>query len=305
MPTARKIAVIFNVTSGIGDPIRRLRNIRELFRRYELDPAFFFAGDSGREIRREIQIALEEGFDIIVAAGGDGTVGAVASQLIGNHATMGILPNGTFNFFAKFIGVKNMAEAVDAIARGSAESIDIGQVNGHTFLNNSTIGIHADVIHEREMLEAEGMRKWFAYPIAAYRRLKKFRLNKNCFTFGDKNFCQKTPLVFIGNNEYPFQVSPQSNRQRITDGQFSIFIANSNTFWKILKSSFKFLIGILKKDEDFTYHKASNLVIYNQQIRINVGIDGEIVELSSPLRYKISPHALRVLFPAKLFFKSD
>lgn len=92
-----------------------------------------------------------EGRDLIVAAGGDGTIMAVASEMRDRKAAMGVLPLGTFNFFARGLGLpQEPQEAAEAILAGRAEKMSLATVNGQVFLNNASLGIYPSILKQRE-----------------------------------------------------------------------------------------------------------------------------------------------------------
>ena len=114
---------------------------------------------------------------MVVAAGGDGTMNAVASALIGTETAMGVLPLGTLNHFAKDLKIPLELEgAVATIVTGRIVPIDVGEVNGHIFLNNSSIGIYPWIVRERETEQRKGYRKWVAFARASISALKRYSL---------------------------------------------------------------------------------------------------------------------------------
>src|SRR5579864_154965 len=102
---------------------------------------------------RVAELAREAAGDggIVVAAGGDGTVAAVAAAVAGSRATLGVLPIGTSNHFARDLGLPaTLPQAISVIAAGHARAVDVGEVNGRLFLNNSSIGMYPRIVHRRE-----------------------------------------------------------------------------------------------------------------------------------------------------------
>src|SRR4030095_15170061 len=97
-------------------------------------------------VRRQIN-----GASVAVAAGGDGTVNAVAAAVIGTPTRMGVIPLGTLNHFAKDLAIPlEIERAVDTIAGGRVVAIDVGEVNGRVFVNNSSLGLYASLVQARE-----------------------------------------------------------------------------------------------------------------------------------------------------------
>src|SRR5687768_8867145 len=91
--------------------------------------------------------AIREGAELVIAGGGDGTVNAIAGALAGSDAMLGILPLGTFNHFARDLGIPaDLAPAADALARAQPLMVDLAEVNGHRFVNNSCLGYYPQVV---------------------------------------------------------------------------------------------------------------------------------------------------------------
>src|SRR5687768_14742182 len=91
------------------------------------------------EVTRE---SLRQGASVIVAGGGDGTISTVASILADSGADLGVLPLGTLNHFAKDLRIPlEMPDAIETIVHGHTMRVDVGEVNGRRFVNNSSLGV--------------------------------------------------------------------------------------------------------------------------------------------------------------------
>ena len=134
-----RICCIINSRSGTaGDSPKT--HINELFAKHGITPKIFEPRDPG-SITTLAKDAIQQNYDIIIAGGGDGTINAVVSALVGNSAIkLGILPMGTFNHFARDLGIPtDMEKAVKIIVAGQVKSIDVGEVNDRIFVNNSSL----------------------------------------------------------------------------------------------------------------------------------------------------------------------
>ncbi len=141
--------------------------------------------------------------DTLVAAGGDGTVNAVAAVAVETGATLGVLPAGTLNHFAKDLRIPlDPAEAVDTIVAGHVQMVDVGEVNGRIFVNNSSIGIYPRMVWERDGEQRRGRRKAVAFGIAMLRTWRNYRTFAGRLLIDGTPHVVRTPFVFIGNNEY-------------------------------------------------------------------------------------------------------
>jgi diacylglycerol kinase family enzyme len=159
------------------------------------------AGDALADAARS---AAAEDVDAIVAAGGDGTVSAVAGGLVGSDKPLGILPSGTLNHFAKDLGLPlTLHEAAAVIAAGNTHRIDVAELNGRTFINNSSIGIYPHLVHHRDQQRQRlGRNKWIAMLIAAFSVFRRHPTVRVRIGIGDRTVLRTTPFVFVGNNRY-------------------------------------------------------------------------------------------------------
>jgi diacylglycerol kinase family enzyme len=149
--------------------------LRELFRANGVDPVMLHAGE-GVDLHGLLAENHAARIATVVAAGGDGTVNAVAAALVGTEKTLGVLPLGTLNHFAKDLGIPLELEgAVHAVVHGRVSEVDIGVVNGRVFVNNSGLGIYPQVVAEREAeQERHGTGKWPAFARAALGAFRRY-----------------------------------------------------------------------------------------------------------------------------------
>jgi diacylglycerol kinase family enzyme len=242
--------------------------------------------------------AAASGIDAVIAAGGDGTISAVAAALVGGSTPLAVLPLGTRNHFAKDLGVPlDLNEAARALAGGEVGHIDVADLDGHVFLNNSSIGLYPEVVLDRESSRrTHGYSKWHAFAVAAMRVLRRFPLLRVLIGTEVGSIVAKTPFVFVGNNSYQLGVRDLGSRARLDRGELSLYTVRATSrvkmFWLLLRAMF----GRLDV-QDFEYHHVCEAIIRTRKRRIAVAIDGEVVRLTPPLHYRIRPHALPVILP--------
>src|SRR5436190_16912798 len=137
-----RLAILVNSSAGGLDRAQceaRVHQIREAFTTEGIATEIFLCSPA-RLSRTARQLASRD-LDAVIAAGGDGTVSAVANGLAGTAMPLGVLPLGTLNHFARDIGMPTeLADAARAIRDGATERIDVGEINGRVFVNNSSIG---------------------------------------------------------------------------------------------------------------------------------------------------------------------
>jgi diacylglycerol kinase family enzyme len=245
--------------------------------------------------------AVLQGVQTVVAGGGDGTINAVASVLVDSGATLGVLPMGTLNHFARDLGLPaTLDEAIAVVAQGHATQVDVGEVNGRIFLNNSSLGLYPDIVRDRERQQRRlGRGKWVAFGWAALAALRRYPFLSIRLKVGAEQETQarRTPFVFIGNNAYTMQGFNIGERACINAGQLSLYVAQRPTRLGLLRLAFSALLGRLAQARDFDVLMERELTIESRHRRMRVATDGEVTVMTLPLHYRIRPAALKVIVP--------
>jgi len=235
----------------------------------------------------------------IVAAGGDGTVNAVAQVLAGTAVPFGILPLGTLNHFARDLGLPlEIAGAVAVIASGTAAAVDAAEVNGRIFVNNSAIGLYPNIVRDRDRQLRQSRRaKWLAMALALFRGLRRPPIRRLTIEAEDWVRPHKTPLAFVGNNMYDTSFPTLGRRHTLAGGALCLFIAKAHGPFGIIRLLLRAVFGRLNQARDFEQHCLRTLTIHSRHRRLPVSLDGEVAILTTPLTYRIRPGALRVFVP--------
>lgn len=267
--------------------------IGELFKQAGVEATVVVA--AGGDIARLAKQAVEAKQDVVAAAGGDGTMNAVAGALVSSDVALGVLPLGTLNHFAKDLKIPLALEAaVETIVAGHRVQIDVGEVNGTIFLNNSSLGLYPWLVRQREGLQRKGYAKWIAFAhavIAVVRR--KARLYVRLRADEVRERTRETPFVFIGNNKYELTSNRPGERAVMDGGQLWVCRAPRVGHLKLLGIALKALVGIEPKElETF---ETSEAWINTRAKRVSVATDGEVNVFESPLRYVSRPRALNVI----------
>ncbi len=236
--------------------------------------------------------------DLVVAAGGDGTVNAVATAAVGANATFGVLPTGTLNHFAKDIGMPaDLADAVRAILGGRVRRLDAGEVNGRLFINNSSIGIYPRMVWEREAERRRGMQKRTAFGLAMLRTWRQYRTFTGRLVVDGDPHTVRTPFIFVGNNEYVLEGLRLGARAALDAGHLSVIVAPDCGRFEILALPLRALAGRLKTAADVATYPAREVVVELRRSQVGVALDGEVTMMRPPLRYRIRPRVLRTIVP--------
>ncbi len=293
------IKIIINQGSGKDENADETKNeLKNLFAAHDLDAEIFVA-DGGEQLIKFAKDAAQSDAEIVVAGGGDGTISAVASKVFKTEKTLGILPLGTLNHFSKDLKVSpELAEAVKTIAENNVKKIDVGEINGTVFINNSSIGLYPQIVKDREeQQESLGRGKWSAAFWAGLKILRRhpFLTIKLKTENGEKTV--KTPFVFVGNGAYEMDFFNIGKREEISDGKLSVYFLHKSgrrgLFFLILRTVF----GRLRQAEDFQEISVEDITIETRKKKMLVAFDGEVEEMKTPLCYCIHPNALNVIVP--------
>jgi diacylglycerol kinase family enzyme len=236
----------------------------------------------------------------LVAGGGDGTLGAAAAAVVGTDVALGVLPLGTLNHFAKDLGLPiELGAAMDVIAANKPVAIDVAEVNGRVFLNNSSIGIYPFFVAERSAQQRRrGLGKLLAIGPALARTLRSASWQAvHVAAQGDRKRL-RTPCVFVGNNFY--DVANLGRRMNLSSQELCLYIIKQQSWLGLAMLPFKIAFGLVDSRRDLELHRVETVEITSHRRKLLVSLDGEAIRMDMPLNFRIRPAALRVLSPGKL-----
>jgi len=291
----RPVPVILNASAGSGAAGAMRDRLREAFAAAGLEAHVIVGEDLPLLARR----AVREGHPVVVAAGGDGTVNAVAAHVAGSKSALGVIPLGTLNHFARDAGIPlEMEDAVCAIASGSRERVDVGAVNGRVFLNNSSIGLYPSMVVRRERRrKRKGSGKWTALVWASFAVLRRHPMLDVSLRANGTVTRHRTPLIFVGNNEYQIEGLEAGRRGALRDGVLSIYITRRHGRRGLIALGLRAMVGSLREALDLEAFTAASVTIATRRRHLAVATDGEVSVMETPLEYENRPGALEVVVP--------
>jgi YegS/Rv2252/BmrU family lipid kinase len=299
MPAIKSVKVIINAHSGMSSKDDARRLLTELFAAGGVDSDVSLA-ESGDEVARLAKQAADHNWTVVAAGGGDGTINTVASHLIDSEKILGVLPLGTLNHFAKDLKIPTELDlAAQTILSGDVAKVDVGEVNGRIFLNNSSLGLYPTIVREREKKQKLGAGKWPAFLWAAVAAFRRFPFLDVQLSADGKEFRRRTPFVFIGNNEYLMERFSIGGRECLDKGQLSVYIGHRTGRWGLLRLALRALFGHLSNDKDFLALCTTEVTIQTRHKHLRIAFDGEVDVMKTPLNYRVIPGALRVMVPRK------
>jgi diacylglycerol kinase family enzyme len=296
-PTAR-IPVLINRGGGAAaaDPHIR-KTVAAALKAAGVDAKIEMIDGGDCELRS--RAIAERGDPLMVVGGGDGTISAAASALAGSKTRLGILPLGTLNHFARDLGIPTeLGEAAKLIAAGKGRSVDVAEMSGRIFINNSAIGLYPLMVVDRDaQRERLGRSKRLAMIVASIRTLANFHHQRLTLTVNGKERLVDTPLLFVGNNDYRIDLGAPGQRESLDDGELCVLVMRKKTAAGLIAASVRALFKRTRADDMVRIDGVEVLTVASARRQVRVSLDGEVVRAEPPLEYRIRKKALRVVAP--------
>lgn len=258
--------------------------------------------------RDAVEQAQREG-GVVVAAGGDGTINAVAAAVLGSGCTFGVVPLGTFNYFSRTHGIPLETEAAaQLLLSGEPQAVQAGLVNGRVFLVNASLGLYPKLLEEREAYKRQyGRRRWVAAWAALATLLRghrPLRITLQSEAGGSVESLSEvqTPTLFVGNNQLQLAQIGIDEAPEVDRGALvALGLQPVNTMdmlWLIARGAFGQL-GSAREVFSFSFRRLTVATGRRPGRRVKVATDGEVVWLRSPLSFSVAPHPLMLIRPAQ------
>lgn len=297
----KKMIVILNARAGTASSGARAGlepRIAELFGDAGLEPVIIVA--PGKDLTAAAKQALAGDPKTIIAAGGDGTVSAVAGEAAGTNSVLGVLPVGTLNHFAKDLHIPlQLRSAIRTVVDHHVIPIDVGEVNGRVFINNSSLGIYSQIVRRRitEQKHHPFLHKASAFVWASLQVFRRFPFYDLRIEVEGKTLRRKTAFLFVGNNEYHKIGFRIGARARIDTGKLGLYLAHPVGRWGLIHMGVRAVLAHLQQERDFEGHMVSEAFINSRRRSILIACDGEVTTMKFPLHYRCRHRALRVIAP--------
>ena len=253
----------------------------------------------GPAVARRAREAVAANAPLLIAGGGDGTISAAAGAAAGSDTVLGILPLGTLNHLARDLGIAfDLTEAAAVIGAGTEQRIDVAELNGRVFLNNSALGLYPLMVVDRDAQQKRlGRSKKSAMAIAALRTLVRFRHARITLCADGDRLAIETPLLFVGNNDYAVALPTAGKRETLSDGRLCVLVLRKKGRWGLFAAAARALIGRTRDDDMIRLDAVEQLRVESRRSHLIVSVDGETELLQSPLDYRIRKGALNVMAP--------
>lgn len=298
MPTAAEICILFNGKAGKTDESPAAIRLRE--RAEEAgDKVELRVLSASQNIESEARRAAAEGFRVVAAAGGDGTISAVAAGLRNSGAALAVLPMGTFNYLARGLEVpQEVDEAFDVMMDGEIQPLPVGEVNGRVFLNNASFGVYPAILAQREgIYKRFGRSRLIAHwstlrTVLAFHKPIALKI-----TVDGQTRERRTSLAFIARSAYQLEEYDLDGADCIRDGQFAVFIAPDCSRWQLLYRALRLTWRGMRKNTDFELLCGRDIVIESRRRSRMVALDGESERINGPYRFRVLKDAISIVAP--------
>jgi diacylglycerol kinase family enzyme len=297
-----KVAIVLNMSAGTLMDMERDTAVATIASAFERQGATVTtAAVEARECHAAMERAVRSDADVVVVGGGDGTIATAANLLAPTGKALGVLPLGTMNLLARDLGIPlELPAAVDALAAGSIRPIDIAEVNGALFLNNSVLGIFPAMVRERERQRGQHhLRKWPAMAVAAAKALYRFPVLEVWIDLGAGPHPVRTPILAVSNGAYEEGHGPVIRRASLERGKLGVYVAHHRNAWGMLRLVARMGLGTWAEDDELDSMTATTVTVNSRRRRLRVANDGEVLRLKPPLVYRIRPGGLNVLTPRR------
>ncbi len=253
------------------------------------------------ELAREAVRRARRDDGIVVAAGGDGTINAVAQAALGGGCRFGVIPQGTFNYFARAHGIpQETVEAVDALLASRPRPTRIGAVNGHVFLVNASLGLYPETLEAREeQKQRHGRRRIVALWAALLTVLRRHRPMRIRLALSAGTRELSTLTLFVGANRLQLEQLGLEDAAGDEDALVAVVlkpVSRLQLLWLLVKGA----AGRLDDDarvEAFAFDSMTVTPASTRTRRVKVATDGEIRWLEPPLEFRRLEQPLRLHLP--------
>jgi diacylglycerol kinase family enzyme len=294
---ARRLALVVNVRSGPNRALTmdRLREIHEALKNAGLAASVRIVAP--HDVEAAVERAAESGADAVIVGGGDGPVAGAAARLVGTRCALGVLPLGTWNHFARDLGMPvGLGAAIAWLAGAKPKAVDVGAANGVVFLNNVSIGLYPRAVRLRdEAARRGGWGRAAATALAVVGALRRFPSLELRVEVDGRETVVRTPVVFVGNNVYGTEGDGFGRRTALDQGVLGTVIVEVEGRVAFLKLLARAVLGLRASADPVRRLTASRVVVASRGPALSVALDGERRSLASPVEITTRPRALWVL----------
>ena len=297
--------IVFNVRSGSGDADEEIQTIRRVLEAGGRSFEFFQCNaQESVEVMARRAVALAKARQgVVVAAGGDGTINAVANAVMGSGCPFGVLPQGTFNYFGREHAIaQDTRKAALTLLQAHLSPVQAGWVNGRVFLVNASLGLYPQILEDREAWKNQLGRSRFVAFLSGIASLLRSRHQLRLRVESDGHtVLLRTPTLFVANNRLQLAQTGIHAQQidALAHGQLAGIAVRTIGTLALFALLIRGLLGRLGDADNIQSFSFRRLTVMPKGMRrIKVATDGEIVWMQTPLVFEVAAEPLLLLVPA-------
>lgn len=297
--------IVFNLGSGAGDADGERLAIEQACATAGRELHLLRVDDPRRlaAIARDAVQRAQAAQGVVVAAGGDGTLNAVAQAVLGSGCAFGVLPQGTFNYFGRAHGIpQDTVQAMQLLLHAPVQPVQVGLVNDRVFLVNASVGLYPRLLEEREGWKSRfGRSRWVAFGAGMATLLRGYRSLRLQVEVQGQTRRVRTPTLFVGNNPLQLEQLGFPQAQDVAQGALAAIVlrpvSRATMLWLMLRGAFGQL-GQADQVLSIACTRLKAALGWPMTARfIKVATDGEIVRLPLPLQFRVAPEPLWLIRP--------
>lgn len=291
MRKRKRILFVINPISGGKKKSAFNKQVLEVLDLEKFDPTFKITDHPNHAFELG-KAAIAEGYDAVVAVGGDGTINELGSAILGSDMPLGIVPEGSGNGLALYLGIPlNESAAIRRINRFETVEVDTGEINGRNFFNIAGLGFDASV---SDHFATENIRGPIGYLNSVINVWSKFKPSKYTLVVDGKEYIREAFMISVanspqyGNNAY---IAPQAS---INDGLLDVCVVHRFPIYLLPKMVFH-LFTKSADQSDYVEIIPGKAITIVRDDKGPVHVDGEPVEMGETLDINIKHKSLKII----------
>ncbi len=304
MDPAAQLLFVINAASGshAADLTRQIIEAALLAAGRTGELMFAHADELARVAQQAAQSAAERR-TAVIAVGGDGTINSVAQAAHAQGCAMGVIPQGTFNYFARTHAIPtDPAEAAQALLGAEPVGVQVGLINERVFLVNASLGLYPQLLEDREAYKARfGRSRLVAFGAAVATLLGRHRQLRLCIEFGPNAREITTPTLFVGNNRLQLEQVGLPQAPALDEGCIAAVMLRPIGALAMLGLMLRGSLGTLGEADTVESFKFHRMLVKPRRTwgrrSVKVAFDGEVSRMRMPLEFQVSPKPLFLLKP--------
>ncbi|MGH6611411.1 MAG: diacylglycerol/lipid kinase family protein [Burkholderiaceae bacterium] len=302
--TAAPLFIVLNAGSGHSDTDTTCREIADVLNEAGRTHEILRVEDPERldEIAKQAVAKAQQSSGIVIAAGGDGTLNAVAQATLGSGCQFGVIPQGTFNYFGRTHGISaETTESTRALLSARMQPVQVGLVNDRVFLVNASMGLYPQLFKDREeQKQKHGRSRLIAAWAALLTLMRGYRPMSITLEAEGRQQTVRTLTLFVGNNRLQLEQLGLQEADAVEDGKLvAIWLRPVSTLqllWLALKGAMHNLSEAQGVERFLLTHLTVTPSSRRAQ-RMRVALDGELDWLQTPIEFRVAPEPLLLLTP--------